>query len=69
MPHTSSPATGHLNYWVAIDVAAAALDVSPRRAYELARSEGWRRTPTRPRGYLMQDIRSTRIRMKAMNND
>ena len=53
----TNPAAQH--YWVAIDVAAAALDISIPSAYRLAIRDHWRRTPTKPRGYLMADIRTT----------
>lgn len=64
MPTTPNRPNGQLNYWVAIDVAALALGVTERRAYKLARTDHWRATPTRPRGYLMHDINNTRLRRK-----
>lgn len=45
--------------WVAIDVAAEALNISKRRAYELARQDHWRCTRRRPKQYLFADIRNT----------
>jgi hypothetical protein len=62
---TEEQAPGALNYWVAIDVAAAALDVTVANAYVIAKREKWRRTPTKPRGYLMADIHATAIKRKA----
>ncbi|WP_353809138.1 hypothetical protein [Agromyces sp. SYSU T00194] len=59
MTHQHDDDNGRFNYWVAIDVAAAALDVGIKRAYQLARTDRWRHTPTKPRGYLMTDIRRT----------
>lgn len=58
---TTSPdrAPGRHAYWVAIDVAAAALGVTIKRAYKLAHRDHWRHTPTKPRGYLMTDIKTT----------
>lgn len=45
--------------WVAIDVAALALGVGEKRAYQLSKSEGWRTSPGKPRGYLIDDIKKT----------
>lgn len=68
----TSPAdrpTGVDNYWVAIDVAALALGVSKKHAYKLAHRDKWRATPTkRNRGYLMADIRTTRLKMNGRTN-
>ena len=51
---------GELNRWVSIQEAAIALGVDKRRAYQLARSEGWRRAPgQRPRQYSFADIYRT----------
>lgn len=58
------PETGSANYWVTIDVAAAALGVSIPTAYRLALQHRWRRTPKPPRGYLMADIKATAITRK-----
>lgn len=55
MPDRPAPA----DYWVTIDVAATALDVSIPTAYRLANQHRWRRTPTTPHGYLMADIKTT----------
>ena len=56
--------TGHTNYWVTLDVAAAALDTTISNARLLAHRDHWRRTPTKPRGYLMADIKATAQRRK-----
>jgi hypothetical protein len=56
--------TGHDNHWVGLDVAAAALNTSIGNARVLAHRDHWRRTPTKPRGYLMADIRATAQRRK-----
>jgi hypothetical protein len=64
---TEEQAPGALNYWVAIDVAAAALDVTVPTAYVIAKREHWRRTPTKPRGYLMADIRATALKRRTRN--
>jgi hypothetical protein len=56
--------TGPHNYWVRIDVAAAALGVSVPTAYRLAIQEKWRHTRTKPRGYLWHDIRETATKRK-----
>jgi hypothetical protein len=56
---TSPDLNGHHNYWVGIDVAAAALDVTIPTAYVIAKRDAWRRTSSKPRGYLMADIRNT----------
>jgi hypothetical protein len=59
----ASEATGQ---WVLIDVAMEALEVSQRRAYELAKSEGWRTARgTRPRQYSFEDIRTTYRRINS----
>jgi hypothetical protein len=58
------------NYWVAIDVAAIALGVGIKHAYKLARRDKWRATPgKRDRGFLMADIRTTRLKMNGRTND
>lgn len=51
--------TGHENYWVGRDVAAAVLDTTIGNARVLAHSDHWPRTRTEPRGYLMADVRGT----------
>jgi len=49
-----------LGVWVLIDVAMEALNVSQRRAYQLAKSEGWRvARGTYPKQYSFEDIRTT----------
>lgn len=65
MPNNHEPLTGHDNYWLTIDEAAAALDVTKWRAYQMARRDEWRHTPTKPRGYLMADIKTTARQRKA----
>lgn len=48
--------------WVALDVVMEALDVSRRRAYEIAREDNWR-TRGRPQQYAFADVaRSYRSR-------
>jgi hypothetical protein len=65
LPINPDHANGRLNYWVAIDVAAAALGTTTRLTYKLARKDKWRHTPTKPRAYLMQDIQTTAKKRKA----
>ncbi|MFP7833119.1 hypothetical protein [Marisediminicola sp. LYQ134] len=61
---------GQHNYWVLIDVAAAAMQVSVRRARELAKSEEWRTAPgQRPTQYLFADIRRTYEHRKPDTNN
>lgn len=51
---------GEHNHWVSIQEAAIALGVNLRRAYQLARTESWRRAPgQRPRQYLFADVHRT----------
>lgn len=47
------------HYWVPIRLAARLLGVKVTAARVLAHRDRWRRTPTRPVGYLMADIRTT----------
>lgn len=56
---SDAPDDGRYNYWLTIDEAAVALGVKPKRAYQLAHSEKWKHTGTKPRGYLAADIRRT----------
>jgi len=56
--------TGHDNYWIPIDVAAAALQVTTAQAYVIAHRDRWRRTNTRPRQYLMADVKTTAQRRR-----
>lgn len=52
--------------YVTIDVAAAALGVPLRRAYKLAKSEGWDAEPACwPRRYDLDSIRKTANKRKA----
>lgn len=57
---SDGPDDGRHNYWLTIEEAAIALGVKTKRAYQLARADHWRHTPTKPRGYLAADIRRTR---------
>lgn len=51
--------TTHPDPYVTIDVAATALAITISHAYVLAQRHHWRRTPTKPRGYRLDDIRTT----------
>jgi hypothetical protein len=45
--------------YVTAAVAAAALEVGVDQVWRLARTEGWRMVPTRPRGFLLEDVKRT----------
>ncbi|CAD5999351.1 hypothetical protein [Agreia sp. COWG] len=51
--------------WVAIDVAAEALGVSKQTAYRLALTQKWRHDHGWPRGYSLQDIRTTHTQRRS----
>jgi hypothetical protein len=50
--------------YVDAQVAATALGVDLKTVYRIAHSEKWQHTDTKPRGYLLADVRRTARRRK-----
>jgi len=63
-----SPSDGSDNHWITIDLVAELLEVSIRRAREIAKAEGWRTARdqgSRTTQYHFADIRRTYNHRKA----